>query len=905
MDDSIESAAAGGKATESAKEGTTLETQLEEGAAAKAVERSERETVAETPQKESAAEKKAAVEKEAAREKAEAEKAEAEKAEAEKAEGEKEAVGEKPGTAAIRIAHLSDLHIGLGFNDDLWNDLSRIVERNRPHIVLVTGDLVNSPFWWTLRRARKKLEALVEKVSSAAGADPAAAAAHTQCELVVIAGNHDVRVLGILAVTWIKWLAMMLALVVYFFAAGGLTLERRDLALHMVGWNWKLVEIAAAVAGGVWGLSLLLFRDFGGAFKAYLLGAPTHWTELRLAIYPFDSASRGARWARGKLGRRELGKAKRQCEVRTPGQEKQGRVTVPEPLYRIAVVHHHPLPIPYDKAQEAMMIMEDAGAFLSEISGMEIPLVLHGHKHHHHFSRVTINAGTTEQFEASVLAAGTATAGRREGRFGFNFNLIEIEGGNARIYPWVATGGTFKAQSAFWAHEPEDAAYRAYLAAARHWGYSAKTITSMANINADGDLRHATEVRGFKIEPGGEPLEQFPHPVKAGSQLGTIEHFEAYALAPSTAPGLRMRRDPEVSAQQQSGWIEFGRELTEHDEGLNYGWRYWGSNSYALTVEQFEQLYGKGLAPTEWDAMVLEFCPCAEFTMMVNFPPGFAMEGMPELLVNHLGNGRAAPLVAMRIRDKLFYSSELNALFVRIAYPPLGYRYTLRWRLAEETKGRGGAARNHAAGAQAAEMEEWLLESVATPTSSKVPLRTLLESVEDRARANLELGTEHEEPLDLTLMAYDARARELRVVAGTLADNDPRWKLRLKYGSGIAGLAYKRAAPVLWLKERVRSERLPFRYMPIAPTEGSTREEDIEDEVVLSMPLTHPEEPREVYAILSISSRQASSKLLQLKEDELAGQLAGFRAAAEEACFTVIRQCMLVKRSGPDVHSGH
>jgi len=859
---------------ESPKKETILETQLEKGALAKAVERSERETIAETPQKESA-------EREAA---------------SEKAEAKKEEVAEKAGTAAIRIAHLSDLHFGVGFNEDLWSDLSRIVALNRPHIVLVTGDLVNSPFRWTLKRARKKLEELVKKVSSAAGADSAAAAAHKKCEFVVIAGNHDVRVQGILAVWWIKWLAMILGLAVYFFAAGGLTLEHRDLALRMVGWDWRWAEIAGAVAGGIWVLSLLLFRDFGRAFDGYLLRAPAYWTALGLAIYPFDSASRGARWARGKLGRSELGKATRQYEARPVEEGKAGRLTLPEPLYRIAVVHHHPLPIPYDVAQEAMMIMEDAGAFLSEISGMEIPLVLHGHKHHHHFSRVTINAGTTEQFEASVLAAGTATAGRRQGRFGFNFNLIAIEGGNARIYPWVATGGTFKRQEPFWAHEPEDAAYRAYVAAARDRGYSARSITSMANINADGDLRHATEVRGFKIEPGGKPLTEFPHPVRAGTQLGTLEYFEAYALSPSTAAGLRMR-DLEGSAQQQSGWIEFGREQTEHDEELNYGWRYWSSNSYALTVEQYEQLYGKGAAPTEYDAMLLEFCPCAEFTMIVNFPSGFAMEGMPELLVNELETGRAAPLVAMRIRDKLFYSSELNALFVRIAHPPLGYKYTLRWRLSEEAKGRGSTARNHAAGAQAAEMEEWLLKSVETPTSNKDPLHTLLESVEDEARENFKLGSEHEEPLDLTLMAYDARTRELRVVAGTLGDKDPRWKLRLKYGSGIAGLAYKRAAPVLWVKERVRSERLPFRFMPIAPTEGSTREEDIEDEVVLSMPLTHPQESREVYAILSISSRQASSKLLQIKEDELPAQLAGFRTAAEEACFTVIRQCMVVEGS--------
>lgn len=129
---------------ESPKEEATMETQRKEGAAPEAVAPREGEAVAQTPQKEGAAEKNAAAEKEAASKKAEAEKAGAEKEEA----------GER--SAKIRIAHLSDLHFGFGFNEDLWNDLSRIVVSDQPHIVLVTGDLVNSPFPWTLGRAREK-----------------------------------------------------------------------------------------------------------------------------------------------------------------------------------------------------------------------------------------------------------------------------------------------------------------------------------------------------------------------------------------------------------------------------------------------------------------------------------------------------------------------------------------------------------------------------------------------------------------------------------------------------------------------------------------------------------------------------------------------------------------------------
>jgi 3',5'-cyclic AMP phosphodiesterase CpdA len=143
-----------------------------------------------------------------------------------------------------------------------------------------------------------------------------------------------------------------------------------------------------------------------------MLTGPTHWTDLRLAIYPFDSASRAVRWARGYIIEAQFDSSLERLKTRTLGGE--SAMSSGSPRYRIALLHHHPLPIPYDSGQEAMMVMENAGAFLSEISNQQIPLVLHGHKHHRHFSRVTINAGDNGEFEAAVLATGSATAGKRQ-----------------------------------------------------------------------------------------------------------------------------------------------------------------------------------------------------------------------------------------------------------------------------------------------------------------------------------------------------------------------------------------------------------------------------------------------------------------------------------------------------------
>src|SRR5579885_1293573 len=362
-----------------------------------------------------------------------------------------------PDDSTIRIAHLSDLHFGRGFNRPLWNNLRRIVGEHRPHLIIVTGDLVNSPFRWTLKRAR---EALVELACEAGGA-PAA----TPGNLILVTGNHDVRLLGICPVRWLKWIFPLLGLLIFAVLFAVLWY------FTALSWRWAFFPAAASVLA-MFAARAACFGDFAAVFGAHLLTRPTHWTDLGLAIYPFDSASRGRKYARGEIGPAQFVNAQEAPELRTvsgaPAPEQ-----APEPRYRIALLHHHPLPIPYDTSQEPLMIMEDAGAFLSEISDQRIPLVLHGHKHHHHFSRVTINAGAAEQFEASVLAAGSATAGRRPGRFGFNFNLVTIEAdGNARVLPYLATGGTFRAGGAFWAQEPEVAAHRTFAEAAEQRGFS-------------------------------------------------------------------------------------------------------------------------------------------------------------------------------------------------------------------------------------------------------------------------------------------------------------------------------------------------------------------------------------------------------------------------------------------------
>lgn len=66
----------------------------------------------------------------------------------------------KDGISSLKILHLSDLHLGWRFEKSNWRQLLSATKDAKPDLVLVTGDLVNTPWFWMLKKARKALDQL-------------------------------------------------------------------------------------------------------------------------------------------------------------------------------------------------------------------------------------------------------------------------------------------------------------------------------------------------------------------------------------------------------------------------------------------------------------------------------------------------------------------------------------------------------------------------------------------------------------------------------------------------------------------------------------------------------------------------------------------------------------------------
>jgi 3',5'-cyclic AMP phosphodiesterase CpdA len=95
----------------------------------------------------------------------------------------------------IHIAHISDIHFGGNFSEATWTSVASAVIDFDPHLIVVSGDLVDDPsprhllaakgaLYDLLRRTRERSE----KISQGNGRN---------AELIVVPGNHDVFLTGI------------------------------------------------------------------------------------------------------------------------------------------------------------------------------------------------------------------------------------------------------------------------------------------------------------------------------------------------------------------------------------------------------------------------------------------------------------------------------------------------------------------------------------------------------------------------------------------------------------------------------------------------------------------------------------------------------------------------------------
>lgn len=280
-------------------------------------------------------------------------------------------------TWPLRIAQISDLHLSPDDDpgDPHWVALAARLAEERPSALVASGDLVDGSLRDVVRarKAFQRADVLLRSLCSAAGCGAE--------NLVVVAGNHDVRWSGI---------------------SPGIPFMR---------------SAFAAVFGP----------------HRRILRLRTH--DLLFATFDSNARQGPLSLAQGVVDRAQLADLQLALDAADPRRT----------CLRIAVLHHHPLPL-VDRTRpltnrDEFLLLKNAGVFLSELLRSDVDVALHGHKHRFHVSRIAHPAAAPDRVLAVVGAGSVRRSNPPE------FHILSLEpSGAISVQRFLMEGASFADQ---------------------------------------------------------------------------------------------------------------------------------------------------------------------------------------------------------------------------------------------------------------------------------------------------------------------------------------------------------------------------------------------------------------------------------------------------------------------------
>jgi len=290
----------------------------------------------------------------------------------------------------VVIAHLSDLHFGEKEPEPVWDELVEYLNNTlKPHLVLITGDVVNTPDRELFRRAKEQIDRLQPR-------------SRPEARYRLCPGNHDRFWLGNSAGKSPGWLDKFL----------GREAEQTNIARPNRG------ELENFFKGGLVLTPELPF-DLDLPSDVSLQASDNSW---KIRVLGCDSCEEDIYFAQGVLNVKSIGRLRAAAVADT---------TVD---LVILLIHHHLLPIAsLEKEQPSLLSlanvtgMLNAGTALNMLAASHVNVVLHGHEHHPQASRFrTYDAAYGE---VAVVSAGSSTGTKTLEGWSMRrarFNVLEL-----------------------------------------------------------------------------------------------------------------------------------------------------------------------------------------------------------------------------------------------------------------------------------------------------------------------------------------------------------------------------------------------------------------------------------------------------------------------------------------------
>ena len=802
-------------------------------------------------------------------------------------------------TRPYRVMHLSDLHFGATFDASLWDYIGALAARERPNLIAITGDLVDHGGLFMLAVARREIEWLTNQASSVVDGSVRA------CEYRVVPGNHDVAL----------WGNIKLPLVRSNFRA----VFRRDAPIDIAGvprfreyteeWGWfKRRALRAWLTLVLYGRRAVRRWKHGRTRVANFLGVDDP-PEVFLA--QIDS-NHGLRLATGNVDVRLL--QGMQASIVNLRNETAARVFVP----RIALLHHHALPIPYSDVKEGLtsfepfLVLRNAGTVLRELCRADFDLVLHGHKHYASFSRLGYSTDLEVAGELAVIAAGSA--GITHSEAGRNsLNLIDIlPNGYMTYVPYYFGGGRSvdlgRGQNR---GEPVHLVtvqkHRAFRRAVELQRQQCAEVRRIVRIDEAGTAAVTQTVRNC------EAYESFKSDVRTmhlAVSMGRINPASIKLDAASASAGYGLVTSPQTPAKAVVCEVHLNMPIAPGTQPFSYGIEYVSVNNFAMTGwevgEQQKALYRQHknestYSGRDWTGMVIRM-PTRRLHLEVQLPNNLrAMQ--PEVRVMRWSDypaierdvatfefdgdiHRDAEIDdACWIIDPILTEHERIALtqvrddtwVLDVDFPLVGYRYDICWTVqSTEEEHDPGLART------TLEQRRALLSlsrRVAADDPTVAPnVRKLFEGVAGIAFKLFGSPQKNDETVAIALFVYDDADQTLKLVAqGRRGPAQSVDAAEIPLGEGVAGAAFKRRRPVLYLSPDIPGGMTGGAYIYTPDERRDERGDPFAFNVVAAFPVhdgaralpdnaPRPEArpPQETIGVLSIASDAADSRLIDL-----------------------------------------
>jgi 3',5'-cyclic AMP phosphodiesterase CpdA len=296
----------------------------------------------------------------------------------------------------VKIAHISDLHFGAEKQENIWLALQQHLIADQTDLVVVTGDIVDTPDVDLYETARRELRALSTRVlfSSAIrarqiraedqGADDLAKIEGILQEkeirgkrLFVCPGNHDRHPLGNKSKLWTAW----------------------NKIRHPIGGDWAQ-----------------RFEEYLGEFYPNLLRSEdepqqtlplqevslgTTGNQWRVRVAALDSSLKADKFARGFL------------EIDSVASLKDAMASTNDIDLGLLLIHHHLLSVrqlEYDRRDSLADLLNstaliNSGSLIEGLASNYIDIALHGHEHESNWGTY----GTLEKGGGSTAILGAAS----------------------------------------------------------------------------------------------------------------------------------------------------------------------------------------------------------------------------------------------------------------------------------------------------------------------------------------------------------------------------------------------------------------------------------------------------------------------------------------------------------------